>query len=230
MLIVLWLACARVDSDSDTDVGPVDDRVTFGFPLPERDRFTRRIGVDHDPVVQDGSLLGRATCTDYLGRGFPNCYDEHHGSDYPLEGGFDAMDAGSATIVAAAAGTVVEIEDGHYDHCHGDMTTGEVSCDGHEKIGNHVIIEHADGLRTLYWHLETGSVAVGVGDVVACGQPLGLVGSSGESSFPHLHFEVNDASGAVIDPYAGPYSQDLSYWTDQGVTDALPGAGCAASP
>lgn len=228
MVIALLLACADVAPDSDTAAPDVGLR--FGFPLPERDRFSTRIGVDHDPVVQDGSLLGRATCVDYLGRGFPNCYDEHHGSDYGLDGGFDAMDAGSATIVAAAAGVIVEVEDGHYDHCHGLMTTGEVSCDGYEKIGNHVIIEHEGGVRTLYWHLQSGSVAVAVGDDVACGQPLGLVGSSGESSFPHLHFEVNGADGSVIDPFADPSRGDVSYWTDQGVTDALPGAGCAGSP
>ena len=60
-----------------------------------------------------------------------------------------------------------------------------------------------------------------------CGQPLGLVGSSGNSSTPHLHFEINAADGTVLDPYAGPGSQEASLWAEQLGVDELPGKGCA---
>ena len=43
--------------------------------------------------------------TDYLGRGFPHCYDNHTGSDFILQGGFSAMDDGT-TVVAAADGSL----------------------------------------------------------------------------------------------------------------------------
>ena len=67
---------------------------------------------------------------------------------------------------------------------------------------NHVVLEHADGSTTLYWHLKEGSVtAKQVGEAVAAGELLGTIGSSGHSSGPHLHFEVRDPQHAVIDPF-----------------------------
>ncbi len=192
------------------------------------------LGVDHDPTVQEDTPLGRATCQDYVGRTFPHCYDQHDGTDYILLGGFDSMDAGSSPIVAAADGVVVSTEDGHYDRCHADLALGDVSCDGHEMIANHVVVEHLDDQggrwRTRYWHMKTDSVAVAVDQSVTRGQLLGLVGSSGYSSMPHLHFELQRFDDALLDwvnldPYAGPYSQALSYWCEQGSEDGLPG-GC----
>jgi murein DD-endopeptidase MepM/ murein hydrolase activator NlpD len=224
MLLLALVACHPDDEVVDTDV----PTVRYGFPLPEREKVDQRIGVDHDPTVQSDDVFGRVICTDYLGRGYPNCYDEHHGSDFILSGGFEAMDAGSMPIVAAADGVVVETDDGHYDHCHVDIETQDISCDGGDvHDANYVILQHADGMLSLYWHMMKDSVAVQVGDVVTCGQPLGTVGSSGYSSVPHLHFELNEPDGTVIDPYAGPFSQDESFWEQQD-GDAWPAAGCAA--
>jgi murein DD-endopeptidase MepM/ murein hydrolase activator NlpD len=66
-------------------------------------------------------------------------------------------------------------------------------------------------------------VAVQPGQQVERGAALGLVGSSGYSSGPHLHFELQDASGQAIDPYAGEYSQPETWWCDQGDPDDFPG-------
>ncbi len=54
--------------------------------------------------------------------------------------------------------------------------------------GNHVIVRHDNGIETLYAHLN--SSGVNVGDKVLRGQKIGTVGSTGNSSGPHLHFEV----------------------------------------
>lgn len=194
----------------------------LAFPLREAELFKTILGVDHDPVIQDPGIT-ELLCADYLGRSFPHCYDEHDGSDYLLEGNFSQMDNGSATILAAAAGTVVEVEDGHYDRCHGDLTTGTVNCDGHDGIANRVIVEHEGGYRTLYWHMKEGSVAVVLGQTVEAGDALGLVGSSGFSTQPHLHFELQDSAGSPIDPYAGPLSQAETWWCEQGDPEGLPG-------
>ena len=51
--------------------------------------------------------------------------------------------------------------------------------------------------------------------VVECGAVLGLIGSSGNSAMPHLHFEVQGPDGAVVDPFAGPLSQPDSWWRAQ---------------
>lgn len=228
-LALLALAGSGCAGATETPFGPelAWPPVRFRLPLQETELFEPPIGVDHDPAVYEG--VEKALCKNYDGEPFPGCYDEHDGSDYLLLGDWEQMDAGSATIVAAADGVVVSAEDGHYDRCHGDVNTFGSSCDGHSGIANSVTVDHATPfgtVRTRYWHMMTDSVQVAVGDEVDCGQTLGRVGSSGNSSQPHLHFEVA-LDGTTIDPYAGEYSQPDSWWTDQGEAWQLPGTACA---
>lgn len=204
--------------------GPEVDHVEalrFGLPLTEPHLFYQTTGFDHDPTVQE-TVIGRALCEDYIGRAFPYCYDEHDGSDYLLEGSFSTMDAGSTEIIAAADGTVELVHDGEYDRCHASAD-GNIDCDGHEEKANSVILVHDYGMRTWYWHMKTDSVAVNEGDEVRRGDVLGLVGSSGTSSFPHLHFEVVDPNGISVDPYVDPDGPEESWWCDQGPIEGLPG-------
>lgn len=58
--------------------------------------------------------------------------------------------------------------------------------------GNYVAIDHGNGEVSVYAHLKPGSVSVKVGDGVKAGQVIGLLGSSGNSTEPHLHFQVCD--------------------------------------
>jgi len=59
--------------------------------------------------------------------------------------------------------------------------------------GNHVIVRHAEGVYSVYGHLKPRSTRVAVGDRVKGGQQLGAVGTSGNSTEPHLHFHLCDA-------------------------------------
>src|SRR5204863_7546990 len=71
--------------------------------------------------------------------------------------------------------------------------------------GNHVIVDIGGGHFAFYAHLQPGSIRVHVGDRVKRGQLLGLVGNSGNSTEPHLHFHLSDASsplGSEGEPYA----------------------------
>ncbi len=222
LLVLMAVGCEPDQVDSAPAIAR--GALSLALPLASPGAFDPPvIGVDHDPEVHEG--IYRAYCTDYMGRSFPHCYDEHDGSDVMLDGGFPAMDAGSEEIIAAAPGTVVDTDDGHYDRCHADLGAQEVDCDGYPMLANYVILEHEGGYRTLYWHMKTDSVAVHVDQVVEAGELLGLVGSSGHSSAPHLHFELQDPAGDAIDPYAGEYSQDETWWCEQGDPDELPG-GC----
>jgi peptidoglycan DL-endopeptidase CwlO len=63
--------------------------------------------------------------------------------------------------------------------------------------GLHVVIDHGGGLTSLYGHLDT--VLVNSGDDVAAGQVIGTVGSSGNATGPHLHFEIR-RDGIAEDP------------------------------
>lgn len=60
-----------------------------------------------------------------------------------------------------------------------------------------VIVDHGEGLRTFYSHLH--GLAVTPGQGVTTGQELGTVGSTGDSTGPHLHFEVWQ-DGEPVDP------------------------------
>jgi murein DD-endopeptidase MepM/ murein hydrolase activator NlpD len=80
----------------------------------------------------------------------------------------------------------------------GAAAAGKVVFAGRNKgYGNMVMLEHADGRRTLYAHAS--QLFVKVGDTVANGQPIAAVGSTGHSTGPHLHFEIREGARA-IDP------------------------------
>lgn len=77
---------------------------------------------------------------------------------------------------------------------------GKAAITGRE-CGNGAVVEHGNGWSTQYCHMAKGSLKVKPGDSVNAGQALGLVGLSGNTEFPHLHFTVRH-DGAVVDPFA----------------------------
>lgn len=161
-------------------------------------------------------------------------YDGHRGSDFSLAGNIGAIDAGH-DIVAAADGMVVSSEDGHFDRC----TTCTASVDGRcgtaygFGYGNHVVINHGS-YRVIYAHMRSGSVRVGPGATVRCGDVIGQIGSSGCTTGAHVHFETRPLGGSsatAFDPFAGGCSPTSpSRWVTQGPHRGLPGAGCDGTP
>jgi len=76
---------------------------------------------------------------------------------------------------------------------------------GNTGLGVHVIIDHQINGRlvsSLYGHMQLGSLTVRQGESVAVGQTLGQVGSTGQSTGPHLHFEILLDGDTPTDPYA----------------------------
>lgn len=98
----------------------------------------------------------------------------HHGVDFAARTG--------TQVLAVADGVVAESTDLYA---------------GQEKYGKVVVIEHADGLRSLYAHLDRRSVRPG--QSVKAGQPIALSGASGRVTGPHLHLEAL-RNGRHIDP------------------------------
>jgi hypothetical protein len=90
--------------------------------------------------------------------------------------------------IAAARGVVVSSVDGIKDNT--PQGTLEDLPTITETVGNHVILRIAPNRFLLYGHMQRGSVRVKVGQRVRVGQLLGQVGNSGNSSTPHLHFQV----------------------------------------
>jgi len=80
------------------------------------------------------------------------------------------------------------------------VTNGVVTAVGYEgSYGNQVIVTTDDGEELWYCHLT--AFAVSVGDTVRSGEVLGYVGSTGNSTGPHLHLEVHPGAGDPVDPY-----------------------------
>lgn len=72
-----------------------------------------------------------------------------------------------------------------------------VRADSYGTYGKCVIIDHGNGVETLYAHLSSFSVSVG--DVVSAGDKIGKIGSTGNTTGPHLHFEVH-VDGECVNP------------------------------
>jgi murein DD-endopeptidase MepM/ murein hydrolase activator NlpD len=60
----------------------------------------------------------------------------------------------------------------------------------YRRDGNNIVIEHPDGSRAGYWHLQKDGALVNVGDTVKAGQVIALSGKTGYAALPHLHFLV----------------------------------------
>ncbi len=156
---------------------------------------------DHDGVSGTDQDY---TCTD-------RSYDGHEGTDiitwpFPLA----RMDANEVVAVAAAPGVIIGTRDGNFDRQCAAVTGAQ---------WNAVYLRHDDGAVTWYGHLKSGSLtAKAVGQRVETGERLGVIGSSGRSTGPHLHFEVYDASGGLIDPFGGTCNRrngQTSWWIAQ---------------
>jgi hypothetical protein len=132
---------------------------------------------------------------DYACGGFT--YNGHSGTDIALRD-LAAMQAG-VTVVAAADGVVRGTRDGVEDV---NVRRRVPEAVAGTECGNGVRVDHGGGWQTQYCHLRRGSVAVKRGERVRAGQALGLVGLSGLTEYPHLHFSVRRGA-AVIDPFRG---------------------------
>jgi biotin carboxyl carrier protein len=100
-----------------------------------------------------------------------------------------------ADVLAVAAGTIAETSDGAAENV---PTQPLPPPDIATAAGNHVVLALDDGRFALYAHLQTGSVRVHPGDRVRRGDVLGLVGNTGNSTEPHLHFHVMDRPSPLV--------------------------------
>jgi hypothetical protein len=107
-------------------------------------------------------------------------------------------------VLAVADGIVTEIKDGIPENVPG-INSRAVPITLETVGGNHVILDIGHGRYAFYAHLQPGSLKVKLGDHVKRGQSLGLVGNSGNSTEPHLHFHLSDGNsplGSEGIPYA----------------------------
>lgn len=101
--------------------------------------------------------------------------------------GVDFACGSGTSIMASKAGTVVI------------STALRYPSGSYRSYGEYIVISHGDGTMTLYAHMLSGSRKVREGDKVTQGQVIGQVGSTGNSTGPHLHFEVR-VNGKCVNP------------------------------
>jgi hypothetical protein len=119
-----------------------------------------------------------------------------------------------AEVLAVADGTVVAVAEGYPEEVPLQPVTHVTKPEDYG--GNAISLEIAPGVYAYYAHLEPGSVTVVVGDQVTTGQVLGLLGNTGSSSGPHLHFGLTDDP----DPLVGTsLPMVFDRWTRQGTFD-----------
>jgi hypothetical protein len=99
-------------------------------------------------------------------------------------------------VHAVADGMVTEVKDGIPENTPGARTRAvPITLD--TVAGNHVMVDIGGGVFALYAHLQPGKIRVQVGDSVKAGEILGLLGNSGNSSEPHLHFHLCDRNSPL---------------------------------
>lgn len=203
----------------EDDLDPLPDSISatsdFIWPLRSPDpnfegAWAMSAHVDHDsefPQQLTDYKCGQRTYD--LANGY-----NHRGTDiYPWPFPWFQMDSQLQHVIAIREGIIIKKDDGNPDrNCKIDATSD----------WNAVFILHPDTTMAWYGHLKTGSLtSKSVGDWVNQGEYLGVVGSSGASTGPHLHFELYDKEVRLIDPFKGEcddlggserWFSEKSYW------------------
>ncbi len=138
-------------------------------------------------------------------------YDKHKGTDFMIRNYAD-MQKG-VLVRAAADGVVLGSRDGVKDV---DFRKRPRDAIAKKECGNGLRLQHKDGWVTQYCHLRKNSLKVEKGQQVKQGDILGMVGNSGLTMFPHLHFQVEyvrqnsgKRRGAIVDPFVGVARNEL---------------------
>jgi Peptidase family M23 len=97
-------------------------------------------------------------------------------------------------VLAVTDGVVMSVIDGLPEQTPGKYPTN-ISLD--QADGNSVILDLGEQRYAMYAHMKTGSIKVHQGEHVKLGQVIGLVGNTGNSVAPHLHFQVNDRPSSL---------------------------------
>ncbi len=137
-------------------------------------------------------------------------YNKHSGTDFRVRSVRDVRRG--VKVLAAASGTVLRLRDQVEDRivrtAKDQLAVQNVFC------GNGVVIDHGEGWRTQYCHLQKGSLKVQQGQKVKRGDALGLVGFSGMAQFPHVHLTVLK-DDKKVDPFTGQESPEACGLEDQ---------------
>ncbi len=175
-------------------VVPVGQGVTaaepFRIALPLDCEVGRTCYLQSTPDLDSGSGVADSYCGSAS-------YEGHEGTDIRVPSMKDAM---GTAVLAPAAGTVLRARDGEPDVL---VETSDARAAVRDReCGNGLVIDHGAGWQTQLCHLARGSLLVQPGEPVDTGDPVGRVGASGLTQFPHVHISVRK-EGVELDPATG---------------------------
>ena len=181
-------------------------RKAVGFNDPSYYGISNFVDIDPSTGIKDFNCGNRT-------------YAGHKGTDiFTVPFWWKKMDENSVEIVAAADGILVDkggsLDDWSCANC--PAVNPPLGC----YDWNAVYLQHADGTLSIYGHMKKNSLTTKVyGDPISKGEFLGIVGSSGNSSGPHLHFEVwsDTFFTKLLKPWEGPCNPDgnATMWDSQ---------------
>jgi len=187
-LLILLPHPVVAQEDAATSAGPV----TFQLPIrctPDTDCWVMNY-IDHTPEGDNKAVDGACG---------PRTYDGHKGIDIMIPN--ERVMKSGVDVLAARDGTVLRMRNGEDDRFPTDEQLAKAKADKKE-CGNAVLIDHGNDWQTLYCHMRKDSIVVKIGDHVKAGDKIGMVGLSGFTQFPHVHFGITH-NGQTMDPFTG---------------------------
>jgi hypothetical protein len=180
MVLTIWFGTVASASVEETELG-----LPLICQLGETCWVANYVDVDPTEAARDFRCKSRS-------------YNVHDGTDFMIRD--RAVMEQGVPVVASAPGIIRRVRDDVKDVIPTDQSS-RARIAGRE-CGNGVVIDHAGGWQTQYCHLRRGSIRVRAGERVERSSPLGMVGLSGKTEFPHVHLTVRH-NGQVIDPFTG---------------------------
>lgn len=167
----------------------IDGHYTSGGKLPEESGLNTGINVNRSSASQKTSSAGFVNPTNLSNV----VVTSEYGNRKPVKTstGYSSSDHDGIDIDTANGAINGQAAD--------SIGSGKVIQVGYEEkgYGNYVVVDHGNGYTSLYGHLQKATVKQG--DTVSAGQQVGVIGSTGSSTAPHLHLRVHK-NGQSIDP------------------------------
>ncbi|WP_405585076.1 M23 family metallopeptidase [Streptomyces sp. NBC_01092] len=201
-LVLAYTLVAVVNRSGRTPDGRPKDREPFEVAPPVTGRWSA-LNSPADRTPSHGThAYGQTYAIDIVAEPEPGARPGFRAL-WPLARRNADFPAFGAPLLAVADGTVVRADDRQRDHLSRTSLPGLLylmlfegsvrEMGGVRRIvGNHVVLDLGDGTHALYAHLHRGSLTVTEGDRVHAGQVLARCGNSGNSSEPHVHFQLMD--------------------------------------
>ncbi|MFI7101957.1 M23 family metallopeptidase [Streptomyces sp. NPDC050161] len=199
----LWMLCVfgghRLAARAGTEAAAAPERAAVAVGAPVTGRW-KALNSPADKVPSHGTrAYGQTYAIDIVAEPEPGARPAF--GWWPLARRNADFPAFGAPLLAVADATVVRADDRRRDHLSRTSWPALVYLFVVEGVfrtiggagavvGNHVVLDLGDGTYALYAHVRRGSLTVRAGDRVRSGQPLGRCGNSGNSTEPHVHFQL----------------------------------------